>query len=65
MVPDLAAAVHILDKDNKVVVTMGKSWKAIPPRTTTDRNKFIAGASLWLRTARSSITPETSSSWSG
>ena len=42
VVPDLAGPVHILDKDNKVVVSMGQGT-GNPPRTTDDRSKFIPG----------------------
>jgi hypothetical protein len=42
VVPDLAGPVHILDKDNKVVVSMGQG-QGNPPRTTDDRSKFIPG----------------------
>ncbi len=42
VVPDLSGPVHILDKDNKVVVSMGQG-PGNPPRTTDDRSKFIPG----------------------
>ena len=43
VVPDLAGPVHILDKDNKVVVSMGGGKEGNPPRTTDDRSKFVPG----------------------
>jgi len=44
VVPDLAGPVHILDKDNKVVVSMGMGPAGTnPPRTTDDRSKFVPG----------------------
>jgi hypothetical protein len=46
VVPDLAASVHILDKDNKVVATLGKptdDGPKNPARTTQDRSTFIPG----------------------
>jgi len=46
VVPDLAGPVHILDKDNKVAVSMGGSTPdgpKNPPRTTDDRSKFVPG----------------------
>jgi len=47
VVPDLAGPVHILDKDNKVVVSMGGAMPGSstpnPPRTTDDRSKFVPG----------------------
>jgi hypothetical protein len=44
VVPDLAGPVHILDKDNKVVVSMGMGAAGTnPPRTTDDRSKFVPG----------------------
>jgi len=42
VVPDLSGPVHILDKDNKILVSMGKGPNN-PPRTTTDRSLFIPG----------------------
>ena len=42
VVPDLSGPVHILDKDNKILVSMGQG-PGNPPRTTDDRTKFIAG----------------------
>jgi hypothetical protein len=42
VVPDLSGPVHILDKDNKIVVSMGQG-PGNPPRTTDDRTKFIPG----------------------
>lgn len=42
VVPDLSGPVHVLDKDNKVVVSMGQGPNN-PPRTTEDRSKFIPG----------------------
>jgi hypothetical protein len=42
VVPDLSGPVTLLDKDNKVIVHMGKG-EGNPPRTTEDRSKFIAG----------------------
>ena len=42
VVPDLSGPVHILDKDNKFVASLGKG-EGNPPRTTTDRSKFIPG----------------------
>jgi hypothetical protein len=42
VVPDLSGPVTLLDKDNKVIVHMGKG-AGNPPRTTEDRSKFIAG----------------------
>ena len=43
VVPDLAGPVHILDKDNKVAVSMGGGKEGNPPRTTDDRSKFVPG----------------------
>ncbi len=47
VVPDLAGPVHVLDKDNKVVVSMGGAMPGSstpnPPRTTDDRSKFVPG----------------------
>jgi hypothetical protein len=43
VVPDLAGPVHVLDKDNKVVVSMGGGKEGNPPRTTDDRSKFVPG----------------------
>jgi hypothetical protein len=46
VVPDLAAAVHVLDKDNKILVTMGKptaDGPKNPARTTQNRDEFIPG----------------------
>jgi hypothetical protein len=46
VVPDLSGPVHILDKDNKVVVSMGAAvpdGPKNPPRTTQDRSQFIPG----------------------
>jgi hypothetical protein len=46
VVPDLAGPVHILDKDNKIVVSMGGAkpdGPKNPPRTTEDRSLFIPG----------------------
>ena len=46
VVPDLAGPVHVLDKDNKVAVSMGGSTPdgpKNPPRTTDDRSKFVPG----------------------
>jgi hypothetical protein len=42
VVPDLSGPVHVLDKDNKIVVSMGQGT-GNPPRTTDDRSKFIPG----------------------
>ena len=42
VVPDLSGPVFILDKDNKIAVTMGEG-PGNPPRTTEDRSKFIPG----------------------
>jgi hypothetical protein len=42
VVPDLTGPVIILDKDNKVAVSMGTGPNN-PPRTTEDRSKFIPG----------------------
>src|ERR1700722_632437 len=42
VVPDLSGPVHILDKDNKILVSMGQG-PGNPPRTTEDRTKFIPG----------------------
>lgn len=42
VVPDLSGPVFILDKNNKIAVTMGQG-PGNPPRTTEDRSKFIAG----------------------
>jgi hypothetical protein len=42
VVPDLSGPVHILDKDNKIAVSMGVG-PGNPPRTTDDRSKFVAG----------------------
>jgi hypothetical protein len=42
VVPDLSGPVTLLDKDNKVIVHMGKG-EGNPPRTTEDRSKFVAG----------------------
>jgi hypothetical protein len=46
VVPDLAAAVHVLDKDNKILVTLGKptaDGPKNPARTTQNRDEFIPG----------------------
>ena len=46
VVPDLSGPVHILDKDNKVVVSMGAAkpdGPKNPPRTTEDRSSFVPG----------------------
>jgi hypothetical protein len=46
VVPDLAGPVHILDKDNKIVVSMGGAkpdGPKNPPRTTDDRSLFVPG----------------------
>jgi hypothetical protein len=46
VVPDLAGPVHILDKDNKVAVSMGGATPdgpKNPARTTQDRSQFIPG----------------------
>jgi hypothetical protein len=43
VVPDLFGPVHILDKDNKVAVSMGGGKEGNPPRTTDDRSKFVPG----------------------
>jgi len=42
VVPDLSGPVHILDKENKIIVSMGQG-PGNPPRTTDDRSKFIPG----------------------
>ena len=42
VVPDLSGPVHILDKENKIVVSMGQG-PGNPPRTTDDRTKFVPG----------------------
>jgi hypothetical protein len=46
VVPDLAAAVHVLNKDNKILVTLGKptaDGPKNPARTTQNRDEFIPG----------------------
>jgi hypothetical protein len=43
VVPDLAARVTILDKDNKIVAHLGEGLVGNPPRTTDDRSKFVPG----------------------
>ncbi|HTA41911.1 MAG TPA: twin-arginine translocation signal domain-containing protein [Bryobacteraceae bacterium] len=46
VVPDLSGPVHILDKDNKVLVSMGAAkpdGPKNPPRTTEDRSSFVPG----------------------
>ncbi|HXP85317.1 MAG TPA: hypothetical protein VN841_11395 [Bryobacteraceae bacterium] len=43
VVPDLAARVTVLDKDNKIVVHLGEGLTGNPPRTTEDRSKFVPG----------------------
>jgi hypothetical protein len=46
VVPDLSGPVHILDKDNKIVVSMGAAppdGPKNPPRTTQDRSTFVPG----------------------
>jgi len=44
VVPDLGGPVYLFDKDNKVVATLGKPAAGTnPPRTTTDRSKFVPG----------------------
>lgn len=42
VVPDLSGPVFLLDKENKIVATMGEG-KGNPPRTTQDRSSFIPG----------------------
>jgi hypothetical protein len=42
VIPDLAGPVHIMDKDNKIAVSMGQGT-GNPPRTTQDRSQFING----------------------
>ena len=37
VVPDLAARVTFIDKDNKIVANMGEGLVGNPPRTTDDR----------------------------
>ena len=43
VVPDLAARVSLLDKDNKVVAHLCEGVSGNPPRTTEDRKSFVAG----------------------
>jgi hypothetical protein len=46
VVPDLSGPVHVLDKDNKIVVSMGGAMPdgpKNPARTTQDRSQFIPG----------------------
>ncbi|MCU1337922.1 MAG: repeat containing protein [Bryobacterales bacterium] len=43
VVPDLAARVSLLDKDNKIVAHLGEGLQGNPPRTTDDRSKFVPG----------------------
>jgi hypothetical protein len=46
VVPDLSGPVHVLDKDNKIAVSMGGAkpdGPKNPPRTTQDRSQFIPG----------------------
>lgn len=46
VVPDLSGPVHIFDKDNKLVVSMGAATPdgpKNPPRTTQDRSTFVSG----------------------
>jgi len=46
VVPDLSGPVHILDKDNKIVVSMGQAdpeGPKNPPRTTQNRADFVPG----------------------
>jgi hypothetical protein len=43
VVPDLAARVTLLDKDNKIVQHLGEGLVGNPPRTTDDRSKFVPG----------------------
>jgi hypothetical protein len=42
VIPDLTGPVHLMDKDNKMVAKLGEGPNN-PPRTTTDRSKFIPG----------------------
>jgi hypothetical protein len=46
VVPDLSGPVHVFDKDNKLVVSMGQAapdGPKNPPRTTQDRSLFVSG----------------------
>jgi hypothetical protein len=43
VVPDLAARVSLMDKDNKIVAHLGEGLVGNPPRTTDDRSKFVPG----------------------
>jgi hypothetical protein len=43
VVPDLQARVTLLDKDNKIILHLGEPKVANPPRTTENREDFIAG----------------------
>jgi hypothetical protein len=46
VVPDLAGPVHVLNRENKIVVSMGAATPdgpKNPPRTTDDRSLFVPG----------------------
>lgn len=43
VVPDLSSRVTLLDKDNKIILHLGEGLQGNPPRTTEDRNAFVAG----------------------